>query len=87
MGTGSKQKQEMRQKKERTKRTAWLLAAGGGSDTEEKNPAILGVVASLVRHCSGTSGLPNMITRHLPHSTYHTYQGTAALGSCAIPAR
>lgn len=51
----------MRQKKERTKRTAWLLTVAGGSeDTEEKNPAILGVVASLVRCCSGTSGLPNV---------------------------
>ena len=51
----------MRQKKERTKRTAWLLAATGGSeDTEETNPAILEVVASLVRHCSDTSGLPNI---------------------------
>lgn len=58
----------MRQKKERTRRTAQLLAAIGGSkdieerneDTEERNPAILGIVASLVRRCSGTSGLPNI---------------------------
>jgi len=58
----------MRWKKERTKRTAWLLAAPGGSkDTEERNeesdernPALLGAVASLVGCFSGTSGLSNI---------------------------
>lgn len=29
-------------------------------DNDERNSAKLAVVASLVRHCFGTSGLPNM---------------------------
>lgn len=44
-----------------------MVAAGGSKNTEERNkdndernPAKPEVVASLVRHCSGTSGLPNI---------------------------
>lgn len=56
----------MRWKKESTKRNS-MVAPGGSKDTEERNkengernPAKLEVVALLVRHCSGTSGLPNI---------------------------
>lgn len=56
----------MRWKKESAKQNS-MVAPGGSKDTEERNkengernPAKLEVVALLVRHCSGTSGLPNI---------------------------